>query len=101
MCTFGLVSRLRDRAPFEAKELLCEQYAAYEKIRPRLVGKGPEFAPEMMIEVLRMRRRVVEVPISYYARIGGDSKHSASFLQLARTALKMLRLILRKRFFPG
>ncbi|MEE8535801.1 MAG: hypothetical protein V3S45_07105, partial [Kiloniellales bacterium] len=35
MCTFGLVSRLRDRAPFEAKELLCEQYAAYEKIRPR------------------------------------------------------------------
>jgi len=69
----------------------------YEKIRPRLVGKGPEFAPELMIEVLRERRRVVEIPVSYYPRVGGESKHSGGFLQLTRTALRMLRTIFRKR----
>ena len=69
----------------------------YEKIRPRLEGVGPEFSPELMIEVLRQRRRVVEVPVSYYPRIGGESKHSGSYLQLARTALKMLKLTIRKR----
>ena len=73
----------------------------YEKIRPRLTGIGPEFSPEMMIEVLRMRRRVVEVPVSYYPRSGGDSKHSGGFLQLARTASKMLKLILTKRLRSG
>ncbi len=70
----------------------------YAKIRGRLVSRGPEFSPELMIEVLRQRRRVVEVPVSYYPRVGGESKHSASFRHLARTASKMLRLILAKRF---
>jgi len=70
----------------------------YEKIRPNLTGTGPEFAPEMMIEVLRIRRRVIEVPVSYYPRVGGESKHSGSLFHLARTATKMLRMILRKRF---
>ncbi len=70
----------------------------YEKIRPRLVGVGPEFSPELMIEVLRQHRRVIEIPVSYYPRIAGESKHSAGFRQLAKTATKMLRLILKKRF---
>lgn len=70
----------------------------YEKIRPRLTGIGPEFAPEMMIEVLRQHRRVIEIPVSYYPRVAGESKHSASFRHLSKTASKMLRLILRKRF---
>ena len=73
----------------------------YEKIRPRLVGKGPEFSPELMIEVLRQRKRVVEIPVSYYPRTGGESKHSAGFWQLAKTATKMLRMIVRKRFRVG
>ena len=70
----------------------------YERIRPQLVGIGPEFSPELMIEVLRAHRRVIEVPVSYYPRVAGESKHSAGFWQLARTAGKMLRLIVRKRF---
>ncbi len=73
----------------------------YQKIRPRLTGIGPEFAPEMMIEVLRMRRRVIEVPVSYYPRTAGSSKHSRNTWGLAKTAAKMLRLILRKRFAGG
>ncbi len=70
----------------------------YERIRPHLVGIGPEFSPELMIEVLRAHRRVIEIPVSYYPRVAGDSKHSAGFFALAKTAGKMLRLIVRKRF---
>ncbi len=69
----------------------------YRKVRSRLEGVGPEFSPEMMIEVLRDQRRVIEIPVSYYPRVAGDSKHSADFFHLAKTALKMLRMILRKR----
>jgi UDP-N-acetylglucosamine diphosphorylase / glucose-1-phosphate thymidylyltransferase / UDP-N-acetylgalactosamine diphosphorylase / glucosamine-1-phosphate N-acetyltransferase / galactosamine-1-phosphate N-acetyltransferase len=70
----------------------------YEKIKPRLVGIGPEFSPELMIEVLRQHRRVIEIPVSYYPRLAGESKHSASFRHLAKTATKMLKLVFRKRF---
>ncbi|HED66080.1 MAG TPA: glycosyltransferase [Planctomycetes bacterium] len=71
---------------------------AYERIRPRLRADGPEFAPEMVVEVLREHRRVIEVPVSYHRRLGGASKHSGDLLSLARTASRMLALILRRRF---
>lgn len=70
----------------------------WEKIRDRMEGVGPEFSPEMMIEVLRSRLRVIEVPISYHPRVGGESKHSDSFVGVSRTALRMLKTIFRKRF---
>jgi dTDP-glucose pyrophosphorylase len=70
----------------------------YETTRPRLVGTGPEASPELMIEMLRQRRRVIEIPVSYYPRLAGKSKHSDSYRSLAKTALEMLRLIVRKRF---
>jgi NDP-sugar pyrophosphorylase family protein len=70
----------------------------WNKIRDRVHGIGPEFSPELMIEVLRARKRVVEIPVSYYARVGGESKHSQSFTKVARTALRMLRVIFAKRF---
>ena len=41
---------------------------------------------------------MVEIPVSYYARVGGESKHSQSFTKIARTALRMLRIIFAKRF---
>lgn len=68
------------------------------KIRDRMEGTGPEFSPEMMIEVLRARGRVVEIPVSYYPRAGGESKHSESYRKISYTALRMLRTIFRKRF---
>ncbi|MBI4878290.1 MAG: glycosyltransferase [Planctomycetes bacterium] len=73
----------------------------YLRIRDRLTGTGPEFAPEMMIEVLRQHRRVIEIPVSYYPRVAGASKHSANTYHLAKTASKMLRTIFRKRFLRG
>lgn len=69
----------------------------YRSIRPLLKGVGPELSPEMMIAVLQAGRRIIEVPVSYHRRIGGESKHSANYFRISRTALKMLSTIARKR----
>jgi NDP-sugar pyrophosphorylase family protein len=74
---------------------------AFERIKDNLCAKGPDFSPEMMIEILRAKKRVIEIPISYYRRKGGESKHSKGKIHSIRTGLKMLSLILRKRFFPA
>jgi hypothetical protein len=71
--------------------------ASYQKIKPLLHGRGPEFSPEMMIAILISRRRVIEIPVTYCRRIGGESKHSKTVLGAAKTALKMLRLTLKYR----
>lgn len=70
---------------------------AWKKMRPGLRESGPQFSPEMICEAYRCRMRVVEVPVHYRARKGGESKHSRSFLQVSKTALRMLRTICRKR----
>jgi hypothetical protein len=62
-----------------------------------LEGVGPELSPEMMIAALQARQRVIEVPVSYHRRVSGESKHSANYLHISRTALRMLRTIARKR----
>jgi glycosyltransferase involved in cell wall biosynthesis len=74
--------------------------ATWNEIRSGLTETGPAFSPEMMVEVLRRRIRLIEIPVHYYARAGGESKHSASYWKISRTAMKMLRTILRKRFSP-
>jgi len=68
----------------------------YMEMRDSLQGKGPEFSPEMMIEAIRHNKRVIEIPITYTGRIGGESKFSKGLLASARTAMKMLKLIFRK-----
>lgn len=70
---------------------------AYDKIRPYLTRRDAAFSPEMMIEMLRVEGRVIEVPVSYYGRRGGESKHSASLRHSIRTGMRMIRLILEKR----
>jgi len=70
---------------------------AYRKIRPYLTRDDAAFSPEMMIEIVRSEGRVIEIPVSYYRRRGGESKHSSSRWHSVRTGLRMLNLILRKR----
>jgi NDP-sugar pyrophosphorylase family protein len=70
----------------------------YQAIRPLLRGVGPELSPEMMVAGLEARKRIIEVPVSYHRRIGGESKHSANYYRIARTATRMLLTILRHRF---
>lgn len=69
----------------------------YQKIRPYLSRDDAAFSPEMMIETLRARGRVIEIPVSYYRRRGGASKHSATRWHSVRTGVRMLGLILQKR----
>jgi UDP-N-acetylglucosamine diphosphorylase / glucose-1-phosphate thymidylyltransferase / UDP-N-acetylgalactosamine diphosphorylase / glucosamine-1-phosphate N-acetyltransferase / galactosamine-1-phosphate N-acetyltransferase len=71
--------------------------STYRRIRDHLEGDGPEFAPEMVIELLNARQRVIEVPVPYHARVMGKSKFSKSILQSGRTAWRMLKVILSKR----
>jgi dTDP-glucose pyrophosphorylase len=71
--------------------------SSYKKINPLLSNPGPGFSPEMMIAALRCRLRVIEIPVSYRQRLGGDSKHSENFRANARTALKMLAVTLKHR----
>jgi glycosyltransferase involved in cell wall biosynthesis len=66
-------------------------------IRGGLTESGPAFSPEVMCETLRHGLRIIEIPVHYFNRAGGSSKHSKNFAAIARTALKMLRAIFRKR----
>lgn len=52
----------------------------------------------MMIAVLQAHKRIIEVPVSYHKRVGGESKHSSNYFNISRTALRMMRTILYKRF---
>lgn len=71
---------------------------AYLKIRDNLKSVSPEFSLEMMIEILQARKRIIEIPISYYKRAMGISKHSESYFKISKTALQMLKLIFKKKF---
>ncbi|MBL8730183.1 MAG: glycosyltransferase family 2 protein [Planctomycetes bacterium] len=70
----------------------------FQRIRGRLSETGPAFSPEMMCAALQERCRVIEIPVTYSHRLGGESKHSDTFARQARTAWKMFRTICRKRF---
>ena len=71
---------------------------SYLKIRDFLVSDGAPFLPELVIEMMQARCRVIEIPVSYYRRRAGESKFSGSRWQSAKTGLRMLRLILGRRF---
>ncbi len=72
---------------------------SYLTIRDNLISNGPEFSPEMMVEILRANRKIIEIPVTYRPRIGGESKHSSSKLHVLKTGFKMMKLVLKKRFF--
>ncbi|MBM3984342.1 MAG: glycosyltransferase family 2 protein [Planctomycetes bacterium] len=67
-------------------------------IAPGTREAGPSFSPEMICEAYRHGMRVIEIPVHYGRRLGGESKHSRSFRQVARTAWRMFKTICRKRF---
>lgn len=72
--------------------------STYDELKHNFVGVGPEFSPEMMVEFIRNNKRVIEIPVSYYNRIGGVSKHSRKFWGVFKTAMRMMFLVLKKRF---
>ena len=70
---------------------------SYNKISPLLKSSGPEFSVDLMICFLLNKSRVIEIPVSYIKRVSGDSKHSGGYVPLAKTAIKMMLLIIKRR----
>ena len=70
----------------------------WDDIRDSCNGQGPEFAPEMTIEIARMRKKCIEIPIGYHPRYGGASKHGRNLAGLAKTAWRMGKLITGRKF---
>ena len=69
----------------------------YDVLRDGLTDTGPGFSPEMICEAFRHGVRVIEVPVSYHARVAGESSHSSGFIRVLQTAGKMFRRIFAKR----
>jgi hypothetical protein len=70
---------------------------SYEGIKGNLLSNGPEFSPEMMVEILNSFLRMVEIPVSYQNRVVGESKISISKWHSVIVALRMLYWIIYKR----
>ena len=73
--------------------------SSYDEIEDYLTSSGPEFSVEMMLALISTRQRIIEIPVSYFNRIGGESKHSGDYISKAITALKMMKVTLRIRLF--
>lgn len=72
--------------------------SAWTTMRDSLHASGPAFSPEMICIAYGLRMRVIEIPVHYGARLGGDSKHSAGIRGPLRTGFAMIGTILRRRF---
>ena len=70
--------------------------STYVTIRDHLTADDVEIFPEMVIEVLRARRRIIEIPINYYSR---DLEYLQvhSRYQTVATFARVLGLLVRRR----
>ncbi|MCA8954659.1 MAG: glycosyltransferase family 2 protein [Planctomycetes bacterium] len=73
---------------------------AWRRMREQTRESGPAFSPEMMCAALQAGCRVIEVPVTYSRRAGGDSKHSDTLGRQIRTAWAMFKTICRMRISP-
>jgi hypothetical protein len=71
--------------------------STYDAIRDNLSSTTAAVYPEMVIEVVRARRRVIEIPINYYNR-SPEQDYVSSRYQNVATFLGLVRLMVRKRF---
>ena len=65
------------------------------RIKNRMHSSGPEFSPEMIVEILKVGGTVKEVHTAYTVRLG-EAKITTSKGKAFRNGLKMLWIILRK-----
>jgi len=69
---------------------------AYNKIKENLKIIGSKFQPELMINLILKKIRILEIPVNYLER-EGKSKITYNFISSFRLALKMLVLIFKLR----
>ncbi len=70
--------------------------STYLTIRPQLTAAGVEVLPEIVIEVLRAQRRIVEIPINY-RNPDVEQPRVRSIYQTPAVFRRVLGLIVRKR----
>ena len=68
---------------------------AYRKLADRLTVTGNHFSPHMFIEALKLRMRVIEIPVVFRPRMGESKGVGSNKLKAARVALSMLGLVYR------
>ncbi|MBX3025621.1 hypothetical protein KF840_12010 [bacterium] len=71
--------------------------STYTTIRDNLTSEDAEIFPEMVIEVLRARRRIIEIPINYYSRDLEYLQVHGRY-QTVDTFVRVLALLLRRRW---
>ncbi len=69
---------------------------AYQKIKSDLKVVGSEFQPELMINLILKKLKILEIPVNYLER-DGKSKITYNFTSSSVLALKMLLLMFRLR----
>jgi len=69
----------------------------WKKISPLVKEGKSAFLPEITTLYLRKNMKVIEIPVSYRARLG-VSKISGSRLKAARLAMRMIKIIIINRF---
>lgn len=68
---------------------------AYRRLAPRLRVQGNHFSPHMFIEALKMRMRVIEIPVVFRRRGGISKGVGSNKFRAARVACAMLGLLYR------
>jgi hypothetical protein len=68
---------------------------AYHRLKGKLWVRGNHFSPHMYIEALKLRMRVIEIPIVFRKRGGISKGVGTNKLKAARVALRMLALLYR------
>ncbi|HEV2763693.1 MAG TPA: hypothetical protein VGV38_12000, partial [Pyrinomonadaceae bacterium] len=68
---------------------------AYGRLRERLRVRGNHFSPHMYIEALKLRMRVIEIPVLFRKRAGLSKGVGSNKVKAARVATRMLGLIYR------
>lgn len=64
---------------------------SYHRLKDRLTVLGNHFSPHMFIEALRMRLRVIEIPIVFRARVGESKGVGSNKAKATKVALAMLK----------
>ena len=67
-----------------------------KKIKDKLSVVGSELQPEIMINLILQKEKILEIPVNYLER-DGKSKITYNFTSSFKLALKMIMLILKLR----
>jgi hypothetical protein len=68
---------------------------AYRNLEPRLHVRGNHFSPHMFIEALKLRMRVIEIPVVFRRRGGISKGVGSNKVKAAQVAVRMLLLLYR------